>query len=185
MSNSVPRAFVLSATVAVVVAAGLGTATVASATRTRSSSPATARQGDTTKAQYDTAMKRIGRDYAKGVGVIYPLVSGTKGSTARAATIRHLKAGSKTLAGVEVELRRTQPPARVRKLHERLLADVGKLRTELDGMVQSLRSDNVTHFMTLSGLAALPAVNNTIDLIQLDGYKFLGKSTVTAPCGDC
>ena len=158
---------------------------MASATRTRSTSQSTARQGDTTKAQYDAAMKRIGRDYAKAIGVIYPLVSGTKGSPARAATIRHLETGSKTLAGVEAELKRAQPPARVRKLHKRLLADVGELRMELDGMVQSLRSDNVMKFMTLSGLAALPAVNNTIDLIQLDGYKFLGKSTVTAPCGDC
>ena len=65
------------------------------------------------------------------------------------------------------------------------MADVGELRMEMVGMIQSLRSDDVVHFMTLSGLAALPAVNNTIDLIQLDGYKFLGKSTVTAPCGDC
>ena len=141
--------------------------------------------GDSAKARYEAAMKRIGVEYAKGIGVIYPLVSGTKGSAARAATIQHLETGSKTLAGVEAELKRTQAPAPVRKLHKRLMADVGKLRMEMVGMIQSLRSDDVVHFMTLSGLSALPAVNNTIDLIQLDGYKFLGKSTVTAPCGDC
>ncbi len=185
MSNSSAHTFVLTAVVAAVVAAGLGGATMASATQGQKTSNASARQGDTAKARYDTAMKRIGREYAKGIGVIYPLVSGTKGSAARAATIRHLEAGDKTLSGVQADLKRTQAPPRVRKLHRRLMADVGKLRMEMVGMIQSLRSDDVVHFMTLSGLAALPAVNNTIDLIQLDGYKFLGKSTVTAPCGDC
>jgi hypothetical protein len=161
------------------MAIGLATATVASATRAQSTS------GTSAKARYEAAMKRIGVAYAKGIGVIYPLVSGTDGSAARTATIRHLETGSKTLAGVEVALKRTQAPAPVRKLHKRLMADVGKLRLELIGMIASLRSDDVVHFMTLSGLSALPAVNNTIDLIQLNGYKFLGKSTVTAPCSDC
>ena len=185
MSNSAARTFVLSVVVTAAVAAALGSASVASATRAEKTSSTSARQSDAAKARYDTAMKRIGREYAKGIGVIYPLVSGTKGSPARAATIRHLETGDKTLAGVETELKRTQAPAGVRKLHKRLMADVGKLRMEMAGMIQSLRSDDVVHFMTLSGLAALPAVNNTIDLIQLDGYKYIGKSTVTAPCGDC
>jgi hypothetical protein len=185
MSKGAARTFVLGVVVTAVVAAGLGSATAASAARAQKTSSTSARQGDAAKARYDTAMKRIGREYAKGIGVIYPLVSGTKGSPVRAATIRHLEAGDKTLAAVEAELKRTQAPAHVWKLHKRLMADVGKLRMEMVGMIQSLRSDNVVHFMTLSGLAALPAVNNTIDLIQLDGYKFLGKSTVTAPCGDC
>jgi len=96
-----------------------------------------------------------------------------------------LQKGSKTLAGVMAELKRVRPPAPVRKLHKRLTVEVGQLRMEMVEMIQSLQSNNVVHFMTLSGLSALPAVNNTIDLIQLDGYHFLGKSTVTAPCGDC
>ena len=185
MKSRAARTFALSTAAAVVVAAGLGSATVASATQAQSTSRTSARQADSAKARYEAAMKRIGVEYAKGIGVVYPLLSGTKGSAARAATIQHLETGSKTLAGVEAELKRTQAPAAVRKLHKRLMADVGKLRLELVGMIQSLRSDDVVHFMTLSGLSALPAVNNTIDLIQLDGYKFLGKSTVTAPCGDC
>ena len=49
----------------------------------------------------------------KGIGVIYPLVSGTKGSAARAATIRHLEAGNKTLSGVQADLKRTQAPPAV------------------------------------------------------------------------
>jgi hypothetical protein len=179
MKGTAAWTLILSATAAAVVAIGLGSATAASAIQAQSTGSASA------KARYEGAMKRIGVEYAKGIGVIYPLVSGTKGSAARATTIRHLETGSKTLAGVEVALKRTQAPARVRKLHKRLMADVGKLRLELVGMIESLRADDVVHFMTLSGLSALPAVNNTIDLIQLDGYKFLGKSTVTAPCGDC
>ena len=183
--SSAARTFVLSAAAVAVVGMALASATVASATQAQSTGRASERQADSAKARYEAAMKRIGIEYAKGIGVIYPLVSGTKGSAARASTIRHLETGSKTLAGVEVALKRTQPPAPVRKLHKRLMADVGKLRLELVAMIESLRSDDVVHFMTLSGLSALPAVNNTIDLIQLDGYKFLGKSTVTAPCGDC
>ena len=179
MKSTAASTFVLSTAAAAVVVMGLASATAAFATQPQSTSSTSA------KARYEAAMKRIGVEYAKGIGVIYPLVSGTKGSAARAATIQHLETGSKTLAGVEAELQRTQAPAPVRKLHKRLMADVGKLRMELVGMIQSLRSDDVVHFMTLSGLSALPAVNNTIDLIQLDGYKFLGKSTVTAPCGDC
>lgn len=179
MKSTAARTFVLSTAAVAVVAIGLASATAAFATQPQSTSSTSA------KARYEAAMKRIGNEYAKGIGVIYPLVSGTKGSAARAATIRHLETGSKTLAGVEVALKRTQAPAPVRKLHKRLMADVGKLRLELVAMIESLRSDDVVHFMTLSGLSALPAVNNTIDLIQLDGYKFLGKSTVTAPCGDC
>lgn len=187
MRSRAARTFVMGTVAAVltVVVAGLGTATIASATQAERTGRTSARQVDSAKARYDRAMKRIGSQYAKGVGVIYPLVSGTQGSAARATTIQHLQTGSKMLAVVESELKRTRAPAPIRKLHKRLTADVDKLRSELLGMVQSLQTDNVMQFETLSGLAALPAVNNTIDLIQLDGYKFLGKSTQTAPCGDC
>jgi hypothetical protein len=69
-----------------VIAAGVGWGSVAAAAPEARASVAVihpAPTGGVSKATYDREMKRIGDQFANALNIIYPLLSGTAGSTVR------------------------------------------------------------------------------------------------------
>jgi hypothetical protein len=130
-------------------------------------------------------MGAVGHEYAEGVGVIYPLLSGIKGSAVRETTIKHLQKGTADLSKAIADLKKIQPPTQVAKLHAQLVTEIKQLRGEMIEAATALERNDLPTFERVQDFGAMASVNNTIDFIHSDGYEFLGKSTVAPPCADC
>jgi hypothetical protein len=85
------------------------------------------------------------------------------------------------VATVETDLKHVQPPSKVNRLHQQLIAEIVELKGELVAMINSLQANDIRDFTVQTELTALTAIDRTIGQIQRDGYHFLGGSG--APSG--
>jgi hypothetical protein len=160
--------------VAVTCCAGCGSADNQASTR------ATAVIGNPSD-PYLARMREIGQRFEQAVRGLYPLASGTEGSAQREAAIGKLANAQEKISDVDVNLEKIHPPARVRRLHRRLRIAVDGVQSEVSRMLTALQHNDMTTFISLSGLKALQTVNSTTALMKKNGYDITSGEATGGP----
>jgi hypothetical protein len=126
---------------------------------------------------YVARMHTLGNRLGAATDGLYPLDSGTPGSTvSRTSTAKLLRARA-VVNTVAADLGTIRPPAAVAPDHRRLRAAVLQVSAQLGLLVRSLRSGDTDTFNSLAQLPALRLVLADTDAIKRRGYDIVGTST--------
>ena len=146
--------------------------TTSPAASTSSSAPV--RAVGVSKAAYVATMQRLGQRLAKSMASMYPLVEDGPGTAANIAAAAKVEKTRSVVVRVAATLRGIKPPMPIRTDHERVVAGLSKLKSELDGLLRALRnggSKPIGAFMLFHGLKTIAVA--TTDM-EKKGYSVGG-----------
>jgi hypothetical protein len=126
---------------------------------------------------YVTRMHTLGNRLGAATDGLYPLDSGTPGSTVSRTTTAKLLRARTVVKKVASDLATIRPPEAVASDHRRLRAAVLQVSAQLALLVRSLRSGDTDTFNSLAQLPALRLVLADTDAIKRKGYDIVGTST--------
>jgi hypothetical protein len=126
--------------------------------------------------QYDKAMLSLGAKLGRAVDGIYPLDTGTPGSSQAKHTIAKLERARSAVSSIEASLGRVQPPAAVAAEQQTLRKDLRAVARQISQLATSLRTGDSKTFDALSQLPALARVAADTDAIRKKGYDVLGRN---------
>lgn len=127
--------------------------------------------------RYDKAMLRLGAKLGKTVDGLYPLDTGTPGSTDEKQTIAKLDRAHRAVSSVERSLGQIEPPAAIAAEHRTLRKNVHAVARQIAALATSLRTGDTDAFNALSQLPALAGVTAETDAIRQKGYDVLGPNS--------
>jgi hypothetical protein len=156
------------------------TSTPATTSAPASTTPAPKVQLD--KKAYELRMRQLGNQLGKSINGLYPLSSGTKGSSTAKQTVIKLQKAQTVVSGVLAQLRQIVPPAAVAKQHLQLETGVHTLVVQLEQMITNTQSGDIADFVAGSNFTApLQMINAAADAMNHRGYNIIGKNAQTNP----
>jgi hypothetical protein len=134
------------------------------------------------KKAYERKMRVLGNQVGKSINGLYPLSSGTKGSSTAKQTVVKLQKAQTVVRGVLVQLKQIAPPAAIAKQHRQLENGVSTLVDQLGRMITDTEAGNVADFVAGSNFTTpLQMINAAADAMNHRGYNIIGKNAQTNP----